>query len=715
MAAPRVAQPQPVIARSDISAEAFAKAEEGFVSLFNGKDLTGWRLRNAAKPNGWSVQDGALVNTPPSGNLLTEQQFSDFQLRCELQLPPGGNSGVYLRGRHEVQIGDDFGGRAYPASSGGICGMIAPSENAARPAGEWQTLDITLIGRKVTVVLNGKTVVSDGELTRPTIGALDQDMDRPGPIMLQGIFTAVSFRNIRIRPIGTAAGAPAAEPAEPGFVSLFNGKDLEGWVVMGDPKRWSVSDGVLRCDGPKASDWLRSTREYGDFILKLDCRLSEKGNSGVWLRAPATKNLGALQVQLMTDPYPDPKLANAALTKIAAPEPLTPAAPNVWHSFEVQCIGHRYVVIMDGTKMVDVSSDQAPALESKPLKGYIGLEESWSGPEGYVEFRNIRIKPLGGEVKAPDDAEALQRLGQSFFNSAGGEMVYIPPGEFMMGSTPEERAWASQPENGGARPDRLRREGEQPRPTKIRQGFWMGRTEVTVRQWKQFVDETGYVTNAEKSGSAMASSGKVGQNATVKGASWRQPGFPTADDSPASCMSWDDATAFCDWLNQRKVEAKSLPAGYRFRLPTEAEWEYACRGGRQGTKFWWGDSKEDGKGRLNWAGAEDGFEYVSPVDHYGERGRNGFGLADMLGNVNEWCLDSYDFKGAHEEFYAGNSRDRVARGGAYPQDPAANRCACRSFWAKDGCFINNGFRVCCGVDPANATAPAGAASAQQKP
>jgi formylglycine-generating enzyme required for sulfatase activity len=103
--------------------------------------------------------------------------------------------------------------------------------------------------------------------------------------------------------------------------------------------------------------------------------------------------------------------------------------------------------------------------------------------------------------------------------------------------------------------------------------------------------------------------------------------------------------ASCEWLNEREAKAGRLPTGYKVRLPAEAEWEYACRAGTR-TKFWWGETKEGGARRLNWSGSSDGFEFVSPVDHYGERGRNQFGLADMLGNVCEWCLDGYDEAGA---------------------------------------------------------------------
>jgi formylglycine-generating enzyme required for sulfatase activity len=272
------------------------------------------------------------------------------------------------------------------------------------------------------------------------------------------------------------------------------------------------------------------------------------------------------------------------------------------------------------------------------------------------------------------------------------ELMGIPPGEFMLGSTKEEQAWAVQQAGGGE--DRVRgyqKEGEEPRKAVIKQGFWMGRTEVTVRQWKQFVAETSYVTDAEKKGeSAVPGSVK-------KGVSWRNPdfGFELRDDHPVSCMSWNDAMAFCAWLTERERKAGGLAQGYTVRLPTEVEWEYACRAGTQ-TRHWWGNT--DDEGRLNSAGKGDGYESVAPTGSFGERGRNGFGLADMLGNVAEWCLDNYDPTQAHEERWLGNTRARPLRGAAFHALSNDYRCACRPGADASASYNYSGFRVCVGVE-----------------
>ncbi|MDF2376744.1 MAG: DUF1080 domain-containing protein [Verrucomicrobiales bacterium] len=180
------------------------------ISLFNGKDLTGWRTYETDKINGWSVIDGMLVNTTtktdfsPTGayaNLQTEAEFEDFWLHIEFLIEADRNSGVYLRGMYEAQVVDRDSRMQGLQGVGAIFSRIAPSENAGRPPGEWQTYDITLVDRHVTVVLNGVKVIDNQPVIGPTGGAIRTDPMAPGPIYLQGDHTSVKFKNIYLAPV----------------------------------------------------------------------------------------------------------------------------------------------------------------------------------------------------------------------------------------------------------------------------------------------------------------------------------------------------------------------------------------------------------------------------------------------------------------------------------------------------------------------------------
>ena len=166
------------------------------IRLFNGTDLTGWRVLGQTQ---WRIENGVLRNVRAGGNLVTERRFTDFKLHVELRFPEGSNSGIYLRGRYEVQIADS---RGEPPSDrlGAIYGFLPPSEDAAKGPDEWQALDVTLIGRRVTVVANGKTVICDREIPGITGGALDSDEGAPGPLFLQGDHGPVEFRNLTLTP-----------------------------------------------------------------------------------------------------------------------------------------------------------------------------------------------------------------------------------------------------------------------------------------------------------------------------------------------------------------------------------------------------------------------------------------------------------------------------------------------------------------------------------
>lgn len=179
------------------------------ISLFNGKDLAGWRLLEPRAPNGWRAKDGLLVNEAIQeegkprknyGNLRTEREFEDFNLTLEVRVPKNGNSGIYLRGIYEVQVSDSYGKPLDSHNMGGIYSRIKPTAAAEKPAGEWQTYDITLVDRHVTVILNGTKIVDNQPLAGCTGGALWSDVTRPGPIYLQGDHTSVEYRNLMLRP-----------------------------------------------------------------------------------------------------------------------------------------------------------------------------------------------------------------------------------------------------------------------------------------------------------------------------------------------------------------------------------------------------------------------------------------------------------------------------------------------------------------------------------
>jgi len=149
--------------------------------------------------NKFVMEEGVMVNKEKGGNLVSTQKFDDFKLSVEFRYPAGSNSGIYLRGRHELQI-EDSDGRADDVSIGGIYGFIAPSVNAAKEPGEWQTYEVTLVGRHVTVVLNGVEVISNRPIPGITGGSLNSNEGEPGPIMIQGDHGPIEFRKFVVTP-----------------------------------------------------------------------------------------------------------------------------------------------------------------------------------------------------------------------------------------------------------------------------------------------------------------------------------------------------------------------------------------------------------------------------------------------------------------------------------------------------------------------------------
>lgn len=182
----------------------WAAEEKGFVPLFNGKDTTGWKLRQPKGHNSWTVENGVLKNTVNAGehgtDLVTEKKYWNFTVKYDYMVPNKSNSGFYLRGRHEIQIlGDHDTGKPSLTGNGAIYNFKAPDEFVSKPGGEWQTVEATIIGNKITVTLNGKKIHDNVECKKATGSEIDNKIDEPGPIFLQGNHGTAWFRNLRIQ------------------------------------------------------------------------------------------------------------------------------------------------------------------------------------------------------------------------------------------------------------------------------------------------------------------------------------------------------------------------------------------------------------------------------------------------------------------------------------------------------------------------------------
>ncbi len=183
--------------------QAFAADDAGFKPLFNGKDLSGWHVRNEKSKNAWKVSDGVLKNDLEKGqhgvDLVTDQKYWNFIVRYEYMVPEGSNSGFYLRGRHELQILGQKDPAPKKNGDTSIYNFKAPDVYASKPPGEWNTVEATIVGNKITMVVNGKKVHDNVECNVATGSELDRKVNEPGSIFLQGDHGVVSFRNMQIK------------------------------------------------------------------------------------------------------------------------------------------------------------------------------------------------------------------------------------------------------------------------------------------------------------------------------------------------------------------------------------------------------------------------------------------------------------------------------------------------------------------------------------
>ncbi len=284
-------------------------------------------------------------------------------------------------------------------------------------------------------------------------------------------------------------------------------------------------------------------------------------------------------------------------------------------------------------------------------------------------------------------------------NSIGMSLVRIPAGEYMMGSLKREMDWLRLTFK------KIWREGHKQwfqdelplHPVRITKPFYMGATEVTVGQFRQFVKETGHKTDAEKGDGGMIFSKTEERWVPRKEMKWDSTPWKIADNQPVVFVSWNDAQAFCRWLSRKEKRS--------YRLPTEAEWEMCCRGGSVWVRYPWGD-RLPGDNDLNFGDGnpklpeslttvDDGYEFVAPVGSYPP---NGFGLYDMDGNAMEWVADYYgrnyfDESPVEDPPGPSSGTSRVNKGGNWFASPADCRCAFRGFSGPEMSFWNLGFRV----------------------
>jgi len=321
-----------------------------------------------------------------------------------------------------------------------------------------------------------------------------------------------------------------------------------------------------------------------------------------------------------------------------------------------------------------------------------------------IAARLLALVILSLDVSAQTEVRASSMAPRSFVESVTGlRFVLVPAGTFTMGSTfAEKQPAADQQWFADEAP---------PHSVTIRRAFWLASTETTVAVFGRFVAETGYVTTAERSGQSLGAyvistdtygvqSGQWGSGPKL---TWRNPGWKVSGNQPVAHVSWTDAAAFVQWLCDK--------TGRLFRLPSEAEWEYAAGGPEHAVYSWGGDNPMTGREgnvadkRFSIAyplwkypvlmSVDDGFVHTAPVGSYAA---NGFGLFDMTGNVWEWCADRYsaDFYATGQEFDpqgAETGTERVHRGGGFDWELSYLRVAKRRHGAEQLTAANIGFRI----------------------
>ncbi len=407
--------------------------EKGFVSMFNGKNLDGWQgmlldgnpikiaklsekerakaqeEANKVMVENWSVRDGQIVFNGHGANLVSAKKYKDFEMIVDWKITKEGDSGIYLRGTPQVQIWDtarvEVGAQV---GSGGLYNnnqdnVRDPLKVADNPLDDWNTFRITMIGENVTVYLNGELVVDNIRM--------DNYWDRSIPIFesgtieLQAHGNELAFRDIYVREINTEHIGLSDDEIAAGFVSLFNGKNLDGW--QGNTTDYYAENGELVVNPKRGGHGnLYTAKEYADFVFRFEFQLTPGANNGLGIRAPLEGDAAYVGMELQILDNTAAIYANlheyqyhgSVYGVIPAKRGyLNPVGE--WNSEEVIVQGSKVKIILNGTTILDADIKEAskngtldgnehPGLERE--KGYIGF----LGHGSELKFRNIRIKDL---------------------------------------------------------------------------------------------------------------------------------------------------------------------------------------------------------------------------------------------------------------------------------------------------------------------------------
>ena len=409
----------------------------GFTPLFNGKDLAGWHGYNPhsitkltgekkdamlAKmreefPQHWSVKDGELFNPGTGAYATTDKEYGDIELVLEYKMAPKGDSGVYLRAVPQVQIWDPTDEKAFKHNAQLGSGALwnnspgkpgkDPLVLADKPAGEWNTLRVVMVGSRVSVWLNGKQTVDHAILEN----YYDRKAAIPakGPICLQTHGAAIRWRNLAVREIaGFEANQILASHGKAGFKSIFNGKDFTGWA--GPVENFEVADGAIRCKTGKGGTPYYN-QDLTDFAARVEFKLPAGGNNGLAIRYPGTGDTayaGMCELQVLDDNYEkvkgkiDPRQVHGSAYGMVAAQRGYQRPIGEWNFQEVSVVGSTIKVELNGFIILDTdlsTVDMATVMGKKPhpgkdrKNGFFGF----AGHNDAAEFRNIDLKDLAAK------------------------------------------------------------------------------------------------------------------------------------------------------------------------------------------------------------------------------------------------------------------------------------------------------------------------------